>query len=99
MTSRETKISKQAAACITRHITSTIPDTLEIITKLGIATSHSVIMAAYKTLLLSMVQRNLRKKIPCKNLDQERFCLTSNSTFNNLAPLSSPMGARLNSSI
>jgi hypothetical protein len=40
MASRETKISKQAAAGITRHITSTITDTLEIITKPGSATSQ-----------------------------------------------------------
>jgi len=46
MTSRETKISKQAAAGITRHITFTIPEKLEIITKPGSATSHSVYMAA-----------------------------------------------------
>jgi len=43
---KEPKVSKQAAAGITRHITFTIPETLEIITKPGSATSHSVIMAA-----------------------------------------------------
>jgi len=52
MASRELKISKQAAAGITRHITFTIPETLEIIRKPGSARSHSIIMAAYKIGLL-----------------------------------------------
>jgi hypothetical protein len=46
MASREHKIGKQEAAGIKRHITFTIPETLEIIMKPGIATSPSVIMAA-----------------------------------------------------
>jgi len=40
MASRETKISKQGAAGITRHITFTFPETIEIITKPGSATSQ-----------------------------------------------------------
>jgi len=48
MASREPKISKQTAAHITRHITFTIPEALEIIRKPGSATSQSIIMAAYK---------------------------------------------------
>ena len=52
MVPKEPKISKQAAAGITRHVTFTIPETLEIIRKLGNATSQSDIMVAYKTRLL-----------------------------------------------
>jgi hypothetical protein len=51
MALKESKISKQAAASITRHITFTIPETLEIITKLESATSQSIFMAAYKSRL------------------------------------------------
>jgi hypothetical protein len=39
MASREPEISKKAAAGITRHITFTIPETIEIITKHRSATS------------------------------------------------------------
>jgi len=39
MASREPKISKKAAAGITRYITFTIPETTEIITKRRSATS------------------------------------------------------------
>ena len=46
MAPKESKISKQAAAGITRHITFTIPETLEIISKPGIAVRQNVIMAA-----------------------------------------------------
>jgi hypothetical protein len=46
MAPKDLKISKQAAAGTTRYITLTIPETLEIIRKLGNATSQSVIMAA-----------------------------------------------------
>jgi hypothetical protein len=69
MVPKEPKISKQAAAGITRHITFTIPETLEIIRKLGSATSQSVIMVAYKTGLLTTygIKKN-KKKITCKNL-------------------------------
>jgi hypothetical protein len=52
MTLQESKISKQATAGITRNITLTIPETLEIIRKLQSATSQSVFMAAYKIGLL-----------------------------------------------
>jgi hypothetical protein len=53
MASRKPKISKQAAAGITRHIKFTIRETLEIIRKPGSATSQSIIMAAYKIGLLT----------------------------------------------
>jgi hypothetical protein len=46
MVPTEPKTSKQSAICITRHITFTIPDALEIIRKPGNATSQNVIMAA-----------------------------------------------------
>jgi len=48
MAPKEPKISKQTAAGITRHIISTIPETLEIIMKPESATFQSVIMAAYE---------------------------------------------------
>jgi hypothetical protein len=47
MAPMESKISKQAAAGITRHISFTIPETLEVIKKHGSSTCLSVIMAAY----------------------------------------------------
>jgi hypothetical protein len=47
MAPKEPKINKQAADGTTRDITLTIPETLEIIRKLGNATCQSVIMAAY----------------------------------------------------
>jgi hypothetical protein len=46
MALKESKISKQATAVITRHITYTIPKTLGIIRKPGNATSQSIFMAA-----------------------------------------------------
>jgi hypothetical protein len=52
MAPKEPKISKQAAAGTTRHITFTIPKTLETIMKHGSATCQSVIMAAYEIGLL-----------------------------------------------
>jgi len=52
---KEPKISKQAAAGITRHITFTILEKSETIRKPGNATSPSVIMAAYKIGLLTKV--------------------------------------------
>jgi len=71
MASRESKISKQAAAGITRHITFTIPETLEIITKTGSATCQSVIMSAYKIGLLTIYgTKQHKEKITCKNLGQ-----------------------------
>jgi hypothetical protein len=54
MVLKESKISKQAAAGITRHITFTIPETLEIIRKPGSATSQSILMAADKIGLLTI---------------------------------------------
>jgi hypothetical protein len=67
MAPKVSNISKRAAAGITRHITFTIPETLEIIRKPGIATCQSDIMAAYKIGLLTMHgQRNTRKKLPVR---------------------------------
>jgi len=54
MAPKEPKISKQAAAGTTSHITLTIPETLETIRKHGSATRQSVTMAAYKTGLLTI---------------------------------------------
>jgi hypothetical protein len=62
MAPKEPKISKYAAAGITRHITFTIPETLEIIRKPGVATSQSVIMAAYKIVLFTIYSINKHKK-------------------------------------
>jgi len=47
MAPKEPKIRKQAAAGITKHITFTIPETLQIIREHGSATCQSVITAAY----------------------------------------------------
>jgi len=54
MAPKEPKISKQAAAGTTRHITFTIPETLEIIVKPGSAAIQSVIMASYEIGLLAI---------------------------------------------
>jgi len=54
MAPKEPKISKQAAAGITRHITLTIPETPETMRKHGSATCQSVIMAAYEIGLLAI---------------------------------------------
>ena len=54
MAPKEPKISKQTAAITTRHITFTIPETLEIITKPGSTTFQSDIMAAYEIGLLAI---------------------------------------------
>ena len=54
MAPKKPKISNQTAAGTARHITFTIPETLEIITKSGSATFHSVIMAAYELGLLAI---------------------------------------------
>jgi hypothetical protein len=54
MASKEPKISTQAAAGITRHITFTIPEKLETIRKPGSATRQSVTMAAYNSGLLTI---------------------------------------------
>jgi hypothetical protein len=50
----EPKISKQAAAGTTRHITLIISETFETIIKHGSATKQSVTMAAYKIGLLTI---------------------------------------------
>jgi hypothetical protein len=52
-------------------ITLTIPDILEIIRELGTATSHNMIMAAYKTGFVNIwgVKKH-KKKIASKNLGQ-----------------------------
>jgi hypothetical protein len=65
MAPKEAKISKQAAAGITRHITFTIPETLETIRKHGRATCHSVIIAEYNNGLLTV---QTSKKITCTKL-------------------------------
>jgi hypothetical protein len=52
--SQRTQRSKQATAGIIRHITFTVLQTLKIIRKAGNATSHSIIMAAYRIGLLNM---------------------------------------------
>jgi hypothetical protein len=48
MAPKEPKISKQADAGNTRHITLTIPDTAEIIRKSGSVKSQGDIIAPYK---------------------------------------------------
>ena len=52
--SQNPKISNQTAAGTARHITLTIPEKLEIITKSGSATFQSAIMAAYEIGLLAI---------------------------------------------
>jgi hypothetical protein len=87
MAPKEPKISKQAAAGITRNIT--FPETTEIIRKPGNATSQSVIMAAYKIGLLTIYGIKKHKgKITYKNLVQYRYCLI-NGILNIVAPLKS----------
>jgi len=54
MVPKESKTRTQAAAGITRHITFTIPETIEIIRKLGSAACPCVIMAEYKIGLLTI---------------------------------------------
>jgi len=48
MAPKYSKICKHAVVDSTRHITLTIPDTLEIIMKPGSAASQSAIIATYK---------------------------------------------------
>jgi hypothetical protein len=85
MVSKEPKINKQAVAGTTRHITFTIPETLEIIRKPGTATSQSVILAAYKIGLLTIYGiKKHKEKITCKNFGQYRYCLRK-ATFNHQA--------------
>jgi len=93
--SRETKISKRRAASTIWDITLTIPETLEIITKCGMASSQSIIMAAYDTGFLSNYSiKKHKNKITCNNLGQKRYCLTTEYLI--IWHLSSPVGARLN---
>ena len=63
MAPKEPKISKQAAAGITRDITFTISETLEIIRKPGNSTNQNVIMTAYKNGLLTIYGTKKHKKI------------------------------------
>ena len=63
--SQRTQNKQAVAAGTTRHITFTIPNTLEIIRKPGSATCQSVIMAAYNNGLLK--HPNIRKKLPVRN--------------------------------
>jgi hypothetical protein len=53
MAPKEHKISKQAVAGTTRDMTVTILYTQDIIRKPGNATSHSIIMVAYRIGLLT----------------------------------------------
>jgi hypothetical protein len=87
MAPKEPKISKQAAARLTRHITFTIPVTLEIIRKPGSDTCQSVIMVEYKIGLLTIydIKKN-KKKITCRDLVQYRYSLI-NGKLKNSAPL------------
>jgi len=62
MASKEPKMTKQAATGTTRHITFTIPETLETIRKPGNATSQCVIMAAYKIGLLTIYGTKNKRK-------------------------------------
>ena len=69
MAPKEPKINKQTAAGTARHITLTIPETLEIITKPGSATFQSVIMAAYEIGLLAICGlKKHKEKITSKKL-------------------------------
>ena len=73
MVPKETKRSKQAAFG-TRDITLIIPETNEIIRKLGNATSQCVIMAAYKIGLLAMYGiKKHKEKITCNSSVQVLF--------------------------
>ena len=54
MAPTELKISKDTATGTTTDILFTVPETLEIIRKLGNSTSQSVIMAVYKIGLLTV---------------------------------------------
>jgi hypothetical protein len=85
MAPKEPKLSKQAAAVTTRHITFTILDTLEIIRKSGNATRQNVIMAAYKIRLLNMHGTKKRKKILSVRTEVGRGRVKG--LYYNLAPL------------
>jgi hypothetical protein len=67
MAHKRPKIYKQKVAGTTRDITSTIPETLEIIMKPGNATSQRVIMAAYNRGLLTIYgMKKHKKKLPVR---------------------------------
>jgi len=71
MAPKQQKISKQEADVKTRHITFTIPDTLEIIRKHGSAICQNVVMTAYMIGLLTIYAKKKQKeKITCKNSGQ-----------------------------
>jgi len=53
MAPKEPKISKHTVVGTTRDMIRIILDTLEMVRKPGSATSHSIIMAAYKIGLLT----------------------------------------------
>ena len=62
MASTQCKISKLGAAVITKDITLTFPGIREKLRKPESATSHSVIMAAYNTGLLTIYGIKKHKK-------------------------------------
>jgi len=62
MPSTKPKKSKRRAAGTITDITLTIPETLEIITKSGNATSQSIIMAAYNNGFLTNYGIKKQKK-------------------------------------
>jgi hypothetical protein len=71
MASIEPKINKLGAAVITKDITLTIPETLEVIRKPVSTTRHSIIMAAYKIGLLTIYGTKKHKEtITCKKSGQ-----------------------------
>jgi hypothetical protein len=65
MASIKPKISKVVDAFIKRHMRFTIPEMLEIIRKVGNATSKSVIMTAYRIGLLTVhnIKKHMEKKL------------------------------------
>jgi hypothetical protein len=73
MAHKQQKISKQAPAVKTSHITFTISETLEIIREPGNVTCQTVIMAANYIGLMSIYGINKQKaKSTCKTLGQYR---------------------------
>jgi hypothetical protein len=71
MAQKKQKISKQAAAVKTSHITFTISETLEIIREPGNVTNQTVIMTANKTGLMTIYGiKKEKEKTTCKNLGQ-----------------------------
>jgi len=66
MASKETKISERGGAGTIWDTILTIPETLEIITKRGIAKSQSIIMAAYDAEFFTKYGINTRKKLPLR---------------------------------